>query len=296
MSTTSSPSDKEVITERVKWQIGSSASSSPRWQSPETSFVFAQLSPIKHSSGWNNEASAPELENRGNNQFIISLSRLLCRCRIVLRQIRRSFSKMSELENELTSSVTSFLVTSPELPVMTTTLVIVFSKLGPTDANAWNCFIRNLRSAFLCFLFGLLVSFLSPWCPHVSLKLSSLQQTLILFQNANFSGSNSHSATERWAALLLRHSVWSFLWWGNPAWVKCPFKDYCNMSLLTESSSPLWFRQSITGRVKMSSKAAWTTWSSCQRSPKTPSWTTWRRDTWTTTSLYPTSCQLCLML
>lgn len=46
----------------------------------------------------------------------------------------------------------------------------------------------------------------------------------------------------------------------------------------------------------MSSKAAWTTWSSCQRSPKTPSWTTWRRDTWTTTSLYPTSCVWCCKL
>lgn len=130
----------------VKWQIGSStvAGSFSLFFThfgkavPETSFVFPQLSPIKHSSGWNNnEASAPELKNCGNNQFIAKVYlRLLCRCRIVLRQIRRSFSKMSELENELTSSATSFLVTSPELPVMTTTLVIVFLKLGFTDAKA----------------------------------------------------------------------------------------------------------------------------------------------------------------
>lgn len=129
--------------------------------------------------------------------------RLLCRCRIVLRQIRRSFSKMSELENELTSSVTSFLVTSPELPVMTTTLVIVFLALlmPKLETLSFEIFARPpvfffYMSFFLCFVFGLLVSFLPSWCPHGSLKLSSLQQTLILFQNAYFSGPNSHSATE----------------------------------------------------------------------------------------------------
>lgn len=51
--------------------------------------------------------------------------------------------------------------------------------------------------------------------------------------------------------------------------------------------SSISFRLNITGRVKMWSKAAWTTWSCCPKSQRRPSWRTWRNDTWTTTSLYP---------
>lgn len=73
---------------------------------------------------------------------------------------------MSELENELTSSVTSFLVTSPELPVMTTTLVIVFLALlmpkletlsfeifaRPPVFFFLHVFLPLLRFWFACFL------------------------------------------------------------------------------------------------------------------------------------------------
>lgn len=179
----------------VKWQIGSSTVAGAfslffthfGKAVPETSFVFPQLSPIKHMSGWNNN-KAPKLKNCENISLLLKFMhllhrylRLLCRCRIVLRQIRRSFSKTSELENELTSSVTSFLVTSPELPVMITTLVVVFLKLGFTDAKAcraletvsleifahrWPPVFFLYVSFFLCFFFGWFVSFLSLSCPH----------------------------------------------------------------------------------------------------------------------------------
>lgn len=64
---------------------------------------------------------------------------------------------MSELENELTSSVTSFLVTSPKLPVMTTTLVIVFlallmPKLETLSFEIFAVFLPLLRFWFACFL------------------------------------------------------------------------------------------------------------------------------------------------
>lgn len=42
-----------------------------------------------------------------------------------------------------------------------------------------------------------------------------------------------------------------------------------------------------TGRATMSNTAAWMTWCCSARSMRTPSWTTSRRDTWMTTSLYP---------
>lgn len=42
-----------------------------------------------------------------------------------------------------------------------------------------------------------------------------------------------------------------------------------------------------TGRATMSSTAEWMTWCCSARSMRTPSWTTSRRDTWMTTSLYP---------
>lgn len=44
---------------------------------------------------------------------------------------------------------------------------------------------------------------------------------------------------------------------------------------------------STTGRVRMSSRAVWTTWCCCPRSAKTPLWKIWRRDSWMTSSLYP---------
>lgn len=42
-----------------------------------------------------------------------------------------------------------------------------------------------------------------------------------------------------------------------------------------------------TGRATMSNTAEWMTWCCSARSMRTPSWTTSRRDTWMTTSLYP---------
>ena len=42
-----------------------------------------------------------------------------------------------------------------------------------------------------------------------------------------------------------------------------------------------------TGRATMSNTAEWTTWCCSARSTRTPLWTTSRRDTWMTTSLYP---------
>lgn len=42
-----------------------------------------------------------------------------------------------------------------------------------------------------------------------------------------------------------------------------------------------------TGRATMSNTAEWMTWCCSARSMRTPLWTTSRRDTWMTTSLYP---------
>lgn len=46
---------------------------------------------------------------------------------------------------------------------------------------------------------------------------------------------------------------------------------------------------SITGRARMSSRVVLTTWCFSPRSLKMPSWKISKRDTWTTTSLYPWS-------
>lgn len=46
-----------------------------------------------------------------------------------------------------------------------------------------------------------------------------------------------------------------------------------------------------TGRATMSNTAEWMTWCCSARSMRTPSWTISRRDTWMTTSLYPSSSQ-----
>ena len=76
---------------------------------------------------------------------------------------------------------------------------------------------------------------------------------------------------------------------------------YCDQhvnELLTNPDSvcmsrPLRVARNVTiGRLRMWRWAAWTTWCCCPRSTRTPSQTTWRRDTWTTTSLYPYTVQI----